>query len=121
MALNTITLSHVTAHIVVSILSITHVKIIFICVTLVLLIPLLSWLLLLICSLNYYFPDLPPLQASDNFNAEEFAQACADFDRISPLDPWKTTVLLKAKRHIDAAAGGGDVSIVYAWKIINLQ
>mmetsp|Transcript_16287 Transcript_16287/g.15611 ORF Transcript_16287/g.15611 Transcript_16287/m.15611 type:complete len:299 (-) Transcript_16287:212-1108(-) len=66
-------------------------------------------------NLDYSFPpsrecDLLEklLTASDNFNAEEFAQACADFDRISPLDPWKTTVLLKAKRHIDAAAGGGD-------------
>jgi len=41
-------------------------------------------------------------------NSEEFAQACADFDRISPLDPWKTSILLKAKRHIVAAVAEED-------------
>jgi alpha-soluble NSF attachment protein len=39
----------------------------------------------------------------ENFNAEEFSQACADFDRITPLDPWKSSVLLKIKRHLMAA------------------
>lgn len=46
------------------------------------------------------------IAAFDGFNAEEFAQACADFDRISPLDPWKTTMLLKAKRFIGDHDGG---------------
>jgi alpha-soluble NSF attachment protein len=40
------------------------------------------------------------LEAMENFNAEDFAQACADFDRITPLDPWKTSVLVKIKRHL---------------------
>jgi len=31
---------------------------------------------------------------------QEYAQACADFDAISPLDPWKTTMLLKGRSHI---------------------
>jgi alpha-soluble NSF attachment protein len=48
------------------------------------------------------------VQAFDSYNGDDFSQACADYDRISPLDPWKTSVLLKAKRHIDAAAGEGD-------------
>jgi alpha-soluble NSF attachment protein len=42
------------------------------------------------------------IEAND---AEGFAQACADFDRITPLDPWKTSMLLKAKKNI---AGGGS-------------
>lgn len=52
------------------------------------------------------------IAAFDGNNSEDFSQACADFDRITPLDPWKTTALLKAKKFIDAAAGedggGGD-------------
>jgi alpha-soluble NSF attachment protein len=52
------------------------------------------------------------LVATDSYNAEDFSQACADYDRISPLDPWKTSMLLKAKRHITAAAGDeGDVDL----------
>lgn len=50
---------------------------------------------------------LVALEAND---AEGFAQACADFDRISPLDPWKTTMLLKAKKNI-AGADGADESL----------
>jgi hypothetical protein len=30
-----------------------------------------------------------------------------NYDQISKLDPWKTTVLLKVKAHIDEANGGG--------------
>eukprot|EP01038_Epipyxis_sp_PR26KG_P010048 gene10048-13508_t len=40
------------------------------------------------------------VEATNNMSEEDFSQACADFDRISPLDPWKTSVLLKAKHHI---------------------
>jgi len=43
------------------------------------------------------------MQAMENFNGEDFAQACADFDRITPLDPWKTSVLVKIKRHLSDA------------------
>lgn len=38
-------------------------------------------------------------------STEAFAEACADYDRVTPLDTWKTTVLLRAKRHI---VDGGD-------------
>jgi len=48
-------------------------------------------------------------QAMIDCNEVDYAQACADFDSISPLDPWKTTLLLKGRTHIpageDAAAG----------------
>jgi hypothetical protein len=36
-------------------------------------------------------------QANDG---EAYATACAEFDRITPLDPWKTSILLKAKKSI---------------------
>lgn len=38
-------------------------------------------------------------------NKDDYSQACADFDRITPLDPWKTTILLKGLSHITAATG----------------
>jgi len=44
------------------------------------------------------------LQSADSYNAEDFSQACADFDHITPLDPWKTSMLVQAKRHIAGAA-----------------
>lgn len=44
------------------------------------------------------------LEAVDNFNSEDFSSACADFNKITPLDPWKTSMLLKAKKYIVAAA-----------------
>jgi len=42
-------------------------------------------------------------QAGMDCNHQEYAQACADFDAISPLDPWKTTLLLKGRSHIPDA------------------
>jgi len=49
------------------------------------------------------------LKACDDSNLEEFSDACADFDRITPLDPWKTSMLLRAKKFIaDQVGGGGD-------------
>lgn len=44
----------------------------------------------------------------NGFDVEGFSQHCADFDRISPLDHWKTGMLVKAKRHVSAAAGEGE-------------
>lgn len=49
-------------------------------------------------------------EAIDGFNADAFSQACSDFDRITPLDPWKTSVLVKVKAHI-ADSSGGDVDL----------
>ncbi len=36
-------------------------------------------------------------------NNQEYAQACADFDAVTPLDPWKTSLLLKGRSHIPEA------------------
>jgi hypothetical protein len=72
----------------------------------------------------------------NSFNSDDFSQACADFDRITPLDPWKTSVLVKVinsfslclslltvsflslsifheqiKRHIPGASGEGDFDL----------
>ena len=39
-------------------------------------------------------------QATENFNADDFATACADFDRISPLDPFKTSMLVAVRYNV---------------------
>jgi alpha-soluble NSF attachment protein len=45
----------------------------------------------------------------DRLDAESMATACFEFDRISKLDPWKTSMLVKVKRSIqeDGGTGGG--------------
>lgn len=48
------------------------------------------------------------LQACDGNDTEAFSQHCADFDRITPLDPFKTTLLLKAKKFIIDVGGGEE-------------
>lgn len=51
------------------------------------------------------------ITAYENMSTEEFAQACADYDRITPLDAWKTSVLLSIKRRIAAEAGDDEVDL----------
>lgn len=46
------------------------------------------------------------VQAGEDMNIEDFSEACADFDRITPLDALKTSLLLRAKEHIVDASGG---------------
>lgn len=41
----------------------------------------------------------------NGFDDEGFATACYEYDRISKLDPWKTTILLSVKKSVE---GGGD-------------
>mmetsp|Transcript_11767 Transcript_11767/g.16139 ORF Transcript_11767/g.16139 Transcript_11767/m.16139 type:complete len:175 (-) Transcript_11767:163-687(-) len=48
------------------------------------------------------------LACQENNDSEEFSTACAEFDRITPLDPWKTSMLLKAKRHIQQLDSNED-------------
>jgi alpha-soluble NSF attachment protein len=49
------------------------------------------------------------IECVEGFDAEGFATACYEYDRISKLDPWKTSMLVKVKRTIDDDAGGeGD-------------
>ena len=47
-------------------------------------------------------------QAFGAMSIDDYGQACADFDRITPLDPWKTSMLLQAKKFISDVSGEGD-------------
>lgn len=44
----------------------------------------------------------------ENFDADGFATACFEYDRISKLDPWKTSLLVKVKRAIADEGGLGE-------------
>jgi alpha-soluble NSF attachment protein len=46
----------------------------------------------------------------DDYNKDEFTQAVVDFDSVSKLDPWKTTLLLRIKNDIQADGGEDDLS-----------
>lgn len=48
------------------------------------------------------------VECVEGYDAEGFATACFEFDRISKLDPWKTSMLVKVKRSIADEAGGED-------------
>lgn len=43
----------------------------------------------------------------NQYDSEGFATICYEYDRISKLDPWKTTILMKIKRTISDDNGGG--------------
>lgn len=42
----------------------------------------------------------------EGFDVEGFGTACFEYDRISKLDPWKTSMLVKVKRSIADDEGG---------------
>jgi alpha-soluble NSF attachment protein len=44
--------------------------------------------------------------AVEAYDIESFETACSDFDRITPLDPWKIKLLLLAKQPVIDANGG---------------
>mmetsp|Transcript_4659 Transcript_4659/g.10285 ORF Transcript_4659/g.10285 Transcript_4659/m.10285 type:complete len:318 (-) Transcript_4659:363-1316(-) len=46
------------------------------------------------------------VECVEQFDPEGFATACFEYDRISKLDPWKTSMLVKVKRSIDDSTGG---------------
>jgi len=46
------------------------------------------------------------IEYMEQFDPEGFSTACYEYDRISKLDPWKTTLLVKVKRSIDDQASG---------------
>ena len=48
------------------------------------------------------------VECVEGFDAEGFATACFEYDRVSKLDPWKTSMLVQIKRSIQGEAGGGD-------------
>ena len=46
------------------------------------------------------------VESLNKSDIEGFEVACAEFDQITPLDQWKTSLLLTAKSHI--ASGDGE-------------
>lgn len=48
------------------------------------------------------------IECVENFDSEGFAQACFEFDRITKLDPWKTSMLVKVKRSIESEGGADE-------------
>lgn len=65
-------------------------------------------------SLDYTFADSREgkfasqlVECVEGFDPEGFATACFEYDRISKLDPWKTSMLVKVKRSIEDTTGGG--------------
>eukprot|EP00584_Thalassiosira_punctigera_P007955 CAMPEP_0172539232 /NCGR_PEP_ID=MMETSP1067-20121228/10476_1 /TAXON_ID=265564 ORGANISM="Thalassiosira punctigera, Strain Tpunct2005C2" /NCGR_SAMPLE_ID=MMETSP1067 /ASSEMBLY_ACC=CAM_ASM_000444 /LENGTH=319 /DNA_ID=CAMNT_0013324879 /DNA_START=43 /DNA_END=1002 /DNA_ORIENTATION=- len=49
------------------------------------------------------------VECVEEYDPEGFATACFEYDRISKLDPWKTSMLVRVKRSIeDIGGGGGD-------------
>jgi len=66
-------------------------------------------------SLDYTFADSREgkfaqslIEAVKGFDVEEFSTACFDYDRISKLNPWQTSILVKVKRSIDEGGEDGD-------------
>jgi len=64
------------------------------------------------CSLDYTFSESREgkfagnlLESVENYDVEGFATACVDFDRITKLDPWKTSMLVKVRRTIEGENG----------------
>lgn len=48
------------------------------------------------------------VECVEGMDAEGFAQACFEFDRVSKLDPWKTSMLVKVKRGIQGGEEDED-------------
>ena len=48
------------------------------------------------------------VECVEGFDTEGFATACFEYDRISKLDPWKTSMLVAVKRTISEGDGGDD-------------
>ena len=66
-------------------------------------------------SLDYTFGDSREgkfanalIEAVKGYDVEEFSTACFEYDRISKLNPWQTSILVKVKRSIDEGGDGGD-------------
>lgn len=48
------------------------------------------------------------VECVEGFDAEGFGTACFEYDRISKLDPWKTSMLVRVKKQIQDEAGGDE-------------
>lgn len=49
------------------------------------------------------------VECVNSFDSEGFATACFEYDRVSKLDPWKTTILLSVRKALDGGAGDGGL------------
>lgn len=51
------------------------------------------------------------IEAHDNSSADSFAEAIADYDKITRIDEWLTTILLRIKKTINFQdnEGAGDL------------
>lgn len=65
-------------------------------------------------NLDYTFSDAREgkfarqlIECVENYDPEGFATACFEYDRITKLDPWKTSMLVKVKRTIEGEGGDG--------------
>lgn len=66
-------------------------------------------------SLDYTFGDSREgkfantlIEAVKGYDVEEYSTACFEYDRISKLNPWQTSLLVKIKRSIDEGGDGDD-------------
>ena len=48
------------------------------------------------------------VESVEGMDAEALGTACFEFDRITKLDPWKTSMLVKVKRNISDEGGDDD-------------
>ncbi len=48
------------------------------------------------------------IECVEGGDGEGFATACYEFDRISKLDPWKTTILLSIRKAVEGGGAGVD-------------
>lgn len=48
------------------------------------------------------------INACERWSTQEFAQACRDYNMVSPLDSWKTSLLLVAKNRLAALINSDD-------------
>lgn len=56
-------------------------------------------------------PQKPKPQAWEAGDADAFTDHCAEYNAISALDPWKTSLLVKTKRAIGGGLGGGQEEV----------
>lgn len=66
-------------------------------------------------SLDYTFGDSREgkfantlIGAVKEYDVEELSTACFEYDRISKLNPWQTSILVKIKRSVDEGGDGDD-------------
>lgn len=52
------------------------------------------------------------IEAVEGYDVEGFSTACFDYDRVSKLNPWQTSILVAVKKSIDDGDGDDDDSDV---------